>query len=441
MIEFVFAGVVLVLLALLVLSIPLWKKTEFKAEDPQGLNVQAYKERVVDLEQDKASGLLDPSDFQKLEKELKLTLLQDASAKSSFDTADFNSGKTAIIAALCILPLLVGGIYIAKRDPQAFKWMEATVELNQLAKQAIITGDLPSDLGDYNAGEFIRVLQAGLQNGELNQEGWPLLGMALDQVQRPDLSAQAWGKVWNNDPGNPRAMLNYARALVNNEGLTTFSRNLLNQAWEKAPEIYSSMVVLGMGEYQQGNFRAAVSAWETVINYYPNEERLASLLNKSIASAKKELGSVTASPHGQAMPQGHPTVAQQPDVQVDTQAGVASSSDAADISITVSLDLSDQLKNAIDGHHSLFVFLRPLAGGPPLAAVRKSANSLPLEVTIDGSNTMTGAPLVAGQKVMVVARLVKGGGPTASSGDLEGILGPVELANSMYQLTIDRLIP
>ena len=78
---------------------------------------------------------------------------------------------------------------------------------------------------------------------------------------------------------------------------------------------------------------------------------------------------------------------------------------------------------------TLFVFLRPEAGGPPVAARRIMAPTFPLRISIGAGDSMMGGELP--DSGVLVARLdIDGNVATAQSGDLA-----VEATASKGQLT------
>ena len=87
---------------------------------------------------------------------------------------------------------------------------------------------------------------------------------------------------------------------------------------------------------------------------------------------------------------------------------------------------------------TVFVFVRGEAGGPPLAALRFKGSELPLDFSFNGATLMMGDAQVP-ERVVVAARVAKGGDATARAGDLEGATQPVAADASGLKLVIDRV--
>ena len=75
---------------------------------------------------------------------------------------------------------------------------------------------------------------------------------------------------------------------------------------------------------------------------------------------------------------------------------------------------------------------------PPLAALRFTGSELPLDFSFDGATMMMGDTPVP-ERVVVAARVAKGGDATARAGDLEGASEPVSVDAAGVRLVIDRV--
>jgi cytochrome c-type biogenesis protein CcmH len=88
----------------------------------------------------------------------------------------------------------------------------------------------------------------------------------------------------------------------------------------------------------------------------------------------------------------------------------------------------------------LFVLARSDAGGPPLAAVRRSSAELPLSLTLSDDNAMIqGTSLGQVDDLVLVARVSLTGRPVQSKGDLYGQVRYDPSARGPITVTIDRV--
>ena len=90
----------------------------------------------------------------------------------------------------------------------------------------------------------------------------------------------------------------------------------------------------------------------------------------------------------------------------------------------------------------IFLFARPIQGGPPVAAVRGPAIRLPMDFELSDRLAMNPDNLLSQHKeVVLVARVSKSGGPMAQPGDLEGSVSGVKVGASGVTIVIDKLVP
>jgi cytochrome c-type biogenesis protein CcmH len=117
-----------------------------------------------------------------------------------------------------------------------------------------------------------------------------------------------------------------------------------------------------------------------------------------------------------------------PPVTNNDQAEQPSVVTAASIQVSVSLD--DSLKDKVAADDVLFIMAKAVSGPPmPLAAVKLKGSDLPADVKLDDSMAMMPQLKLSGfDKVLVQARIAKGGKPIAQSGDLQS--ASVEVATS-----------
>jgi tetratricopeptide (TPR) repeat protein len=124
---------------------------------------------------------------------------------------------------------------------------------------------------------------------------------------------------------------------------------------------------------------------------------------------------------------------------LDQQLAGARAAAAAAIHIDVSL--APAISGQVPAGASLFVFVPSAGGGPPLA-VKRVAGPLPQQLSLSGADAMiAGHGIKAGDTVKVVARLSKGGTPTASPGDPFGEAQARVGAPGTTRIVIDRITP
>ena len=103
-----------------------------------------------------------------------------------------------------------------------------------------------------------------------------------------------------------------------------------------------------------------------------------------------------------------------------------------------------ELRAKVQDTDTVFVFAQAPSGPRmPLAVMRAQVKDLPLEYTLDDSMAMNPAMTLSSlPEVIVVARVAKGGGPMAQSGDLQGRSGPIRPAGgAAVDVLIGEVVP
>jgi cytochrome c-type biogenesis protein CcmH len=114
---------------------------------------------------------------------------------------------------------------------------------------------------------------------------------------------------------------------------------------------------------------------------------------------------------------------------------------AAAAAIHLEVSLAPAIAAQVPAGASLFVFVPSPGGGPPLA-VKRVAGPLPQQLSLSGADAMiAGHGIKAGDAVKVVARLSKGGTPTASPGDPFGEAQARVGAPGTIKIVIDQVTP
>jgi cytochrome c-type biogenesis protein CcmH len=214
------------------------------------------------------------------------------------------------------------------------------------------------------------------------------------------------------------------------------ARTLLERALELQPDNQRGLWLLGIAEYQAQHYDMAAEIWERLLAGLPAEADARQALMERIADARQRAG---LDPLVSNMPSPEPSAPASP-------APVAASSGGGEASakLTVSVDITPELRSQVGASDVLFIYARA-ASGPrmPLAIQRLPAASLPVTVTLDDSTSMMPSLTLSSMpQVVVGARISRSGQAAAQSGDLETLSDPIaNTHNETLRLTIDRVVP
>ena len=200
------------------------------------------------------------------------------------------------------------------------------------------------------------------------------------------------------------------------------------------PDHQRALWLIGISDYQQGQFAAAIDAWNRLLPNLPADSDIARSVRAQIEDAQAQLGQAPAEP-------ALPAVTAPPAAPADAAAAPQAGTQAR---LTVHVRLDPKLADRLDPGATLFVFARAAEGPPmPLALHRARAGELPLTVTLDDSTGMMPTmKLSMFPQVVVGARISTRGDASAQSGDLQGLSMPLDSTRrEPLELVIDRVVP
>ena len=276
---------------------------------------------------------------------------------------------------------------------------------------------MPATLDDA-----VAQLEAELKKQPNEPEGWRLLGKSYAALQRFDDAQKAFERAVQLLPTDADLLVEAAQArLFNNpeRKLDAQAIALLDKAVAINPDHQRALWFIGLAQRQEGKHAEAAKTWEPLLaKVDPNT---AATLRTQINEARADAG---LPPLADTAP--------------------AASADTAPALLTVTVDLAPALKDKLAPGDTLFVFARQIGGPPmPVAAKRLPVSAFPVTVPLgDGDSPMPTMKLSQLPQVQLVARIAKGNGPAAQTGDLEAAAVTADVkAGNTYTLTIDRVVP
>ncbi|HXH02390.1 MAG TPA: c-type cytochrome biogenesis protein CcmI [Candidatus Competibacteraceae bacterium] len=419
----------LTLLACALVLVPLWHARPRPAPDRDAINAQLFRERLAELEAERRAGRLSEADYQGLREDLERTLLADIpEAASTAVRTDHPALMLGIVAGVALPLAALAWFYLHGYRGEVADWLAARARLGPLVE--MLLGDPEAQLPEQLQAElpnFIRVLQARLAaDGLRDAEGLYLLGLAYLQV---DASAEAQAvleRAHRLAPERADITVSYAQSqiMANAGRLDPASAKLLEEVLRTHPEHQGARMLLGFAAFNAGDYAMAITAWQSLLSAQPLQSEVARLLGEAIERARQRQSEAANAP----------------------AAPLAQGADAnAQARITVTVELSPELQSRLSTDDSLFVFAKASAGPPmPLAVVRQPATGFPVQLVLDDSRAMMPEHTLSRfPQVVVQARVSKGSGATAASGDLESTPQPVDLSAGpqTVRLAIDRVVP
>ncbi len=381
-------------------------------------NLSLARERLAELEQDRAAGRLSDAAYQEARQELEQQLAADLSLQSKTRLTQGNS--RGLVAALALLlPLISIVLYQYLGEPDLL-----TEQSQQQASMPTGHAGMGDSSGLPSVDSMVAGLAARLEQQPDDPQGWYMLARSYMSLDRYVDAVQAYERLLGLVGDDPEIMVSYADALAmtRNGDMSGRPLAMIEKALALEPSHPTGLWLAGMAYRQLGRYQDAISAWQKARSVLTTDPASVAELDNLIANTKKQVGDVALSPREEA--EALPEIV------------------TARIEVSVSLD--ETLRDRVAPEDTVFILARAINGPPmPLAVVRKQVRDLPVTVTLDDSQAMMPAmKLSRFEEVSVLARVSRSGNPVAQSGDLEGMLASVSpLKHPVVTLKIDSSIP
>jgi cytochrome c-type biogenesis protein CcmH len=378
----------MVIAAVAFIVLPLWRGARpAGAATSAQVDVALYRQRRVELDRERETGLLTKREHGLALAELDRQLLADT--EDAGETAVKTDGRSparwpAAVAAV-LVPALAVGLYL---------------EIGG-GGEALHTG-ARQQAGPQSIEAMVRRLETRLRDNPDNGEGWLMLGRSYAVMGRPQEAVEALGMARRLLDDDPEVLVEYAQALAavrGGESLAGRPAELVDLALEKAPNHPRALWLSGLAAAERGDYRIAAARWQRLLAQQAPNSESARLLQQSLEAVRARL--------------------EDDDAGAVTTASTAEAPAAASVRVHVSL--APELRDRVDADDTVFIFARAPGGPPmPLAVVRRRVGDLPATVTLDdGDALMPGPAISARETVAVVARVSRSGDATARPGDLE----------------------
>ncbi|MCP9454779.1 MAG: c-type cytochrome biogenesis protein CcmI [Nitrospira sp.] len=430
---FVLLAAMLTVAILAVLVRPLLKQTAAAVEGEQEKTLPVYRQQFVELEQDKASGLLTEDQYQAARRELEHRLLEEVGSASTVApiAAQSVNVRGVAVALVLVVPTVSGVLYWALGNPIAMTH-PAT---NGLATSVGETDD--GQLVTEGLNTLIERLRQRLEQNPDDGTGWTLLARSYMVMERYAEAVPVFEKAVALNPNDATLLADYADALGVHQGrkLDGKPEALIQKALKLDPNNVKALMLSGTVAFNRKDFASAIRDWELARANLPAGADPESFeqLTASIAEAKRRMGGAPVMaaanvPLAQSsMPPNHPPVGQR----------------SGSHAITGTVVLAQGMEAKASGAETLFVFAKDPNGPPmPVSIVRATRKDLPFSFRLDDSTSpMPSRKLSDLETVVIVARLSKSGTAMPASGDLEGVSPPVKPGTEGITIVIDRQRP
>ena len=406
--EFLTVALLLAALATLFVLSPLMLNRSVQSGERGAINVALFKDRLQELENDRNESVIGEDEFQSLKTELERRLLDDAPEGGKPAAAATGKPSSLVIVLLALsIPVVAWCVYQqtgAKAD-----W-DITQTLEQARDKAVA-----GESTEQEMEQLIAQLNQRLEQRPQDSDYLMLLGSTQMKLANYVAAADVYRRLSEIYPNDPAVLAQYAQALYlsSARALTDKVRTVADKALSINPQQATVLGMMGIAYFEQGDFQQAINYWQRLLPLLGPVSPNRQMIMAGIEQAKELL--------------------QESGVEVAvTPAAVAETA----VSLQVQVAIGDGIN--VDKSASVFVYARAMAGPRmPLAVAKIKVADLPATVTLDDSMAMApGFKLSGFEQIELVARVSKNGIANRGSGDIEGLLGPVNTAAPADNLSL-----
>ena len=418
------------------------------ATDPAALalNVAVHRDRLAELERDRASGLIAESDYAEAHEEIQRQLLADAQSRAKADAGAEDTsraaGTTPAVSAkiqhrapvrawratlllVLLVPALAAGLYAVLGSPTA---MLSNTERNELAAREIT--------------DLIAKLERKLAQDPADTQGWLLLARAYKTLERWDDAERAYEKIGQPLQRNAEWLAELADVLVQKSN--SFSgrpHELIAQALALEPDNGKALLLAGAEAFGNKSYTAAVGFWERLLTQMTPESDEAKMVAAGVARARELGGVKVGSDEPTAQQGGRANDAISAVADGGTAGTNADTTVNAASAISGRVELSPALRAQTTPDETVFIFARAVNGPRmPLAVLRVRVADLPLDFTLDDSMAMSPRNKIStAGELRVEVRVSKSGQAMPGKGDLTGNSGIVKPGGRNVRVVIGQV--
>lgn len=413
MIEFYGVVTALILLAALFVVFPIMQERGADISRRK-TNVEAFRERQRELRAELSAATIDQAQYDELNLELQRRLLEEEDASAAGAAQPASRSRRWIPLALAVF---IGVLALSLYHFTGFRpdW-----EIRQTLEAASARAAAGKSV-EVERAQLLRQLQSRLAQRPDNAFYQMLEGNLQLEMGLYDEADAAFARLRTLVPGDPSvmALALEAKYLRADRRLTPDARALAERILELDPRNIRTLSLMGIDSFEAQRYADAMGYWQRLLPLVGPFSPNGKMISQGIERARQLLAQ-----QGGEVPAAEPTA-------------------SAGVSLQVRVALADTVQ--ADPDATVFVYARA-AGGPPmpLAVQRLAVRDLPATVTLDDSMAMApGMNLSSAEAVELVARISRRGLANRSSGDIEGVRGPLQPAevDAPVALVIDQVVP
>ncbi|PAJ74637.1 c-type cytochrome biogenesis protein CcmI [Pseudoalteromonas sp. NBT06-2] len=439
-----FTLVLLALLGAIFVVIPFIRKSDKAATDltqSSGENAQRidiYHQRLAELDDDVQLSKISLEDFSSAVIELKKGLLNELSPEKKLNVKG-NNLTLLLAGSLFLLSFTAIFYYATGNYSQLNQWQKAQVALPELGKRAMMQQGEPLTANELQ--QFALGLRTKIAKQGEDEMAWMLLGQVNMSLGDYKSAMQAFDKTLSLNSRNVTVLLNYTQLLLmSGEPDYNQAGTMLSTILSVEPSNFDAISLLGLIAYERGDFLEAKAAFDMLLSSMSKDDERYAMIKFRV---KELVGKISSLP---AKPLNNHAMATNIQSNSSVEASlykIEQNSTGHDNAIKVKIELADHLVDKTPNNATLFVFAKAVAGPKmPLAVVKQSQFSFPLEITLSEKNAMVAElSLAQFEQVIITVRVSVDENVMSAAGELQGKSDTIEVKNSPeVTVVVDQLL-
>ncbi|PNK64915.1 MULTISPECIES: c-type cytochrome biogenesis protein CcmI [Pantoea] len=359
-----------------------WRQRQASEADRDRLNTDFYHQRLRELEEDEAQGVI--GERATMVSELQQTLLTDIPPQHAAPSRA--SGRLVLLPGVVALIAVSLGFYLKSGGlTQVAGWMQVQQEYPALRARVMDPQAKPltmEELARLQLG-----LRTALQAQPDNLNDWTMLGRLGMVLNNAASASQAFEHALQLAPNNLALKQDYAEVLTrssdpqDNRQAGLMLRDMLKEDGGNL----RTLGLLAFNAYEQQQYDQAISSWQAMLKQIPADDRRRVMIERSIEQAKTDAG------------------------QQNTQ-------------LALTVTLTPEAEKMLPPGGVMYISVSDGVSPVPVAVKRLPLSHFPLSLTLDDSNAMMPERLLSAQhQVQVRVRISRDGSASPQSGDWFGL--------------------
>jgi cytochrome c-type biogenesis protein CcmH len=267
---------------------------EKKAGKRKELNIELFKQKQVQIEQDFAIGLIDAESLVQAQNEIEHSLLHEVDDvdETPIKQLDSGSAKKLGLAVALFVPIFSVITYLMLTPDNL--------------QQIVMAEKLPEQPARHGQGQapdidtMVRALEKKLLENPDNLQGWVMLGRSYIVTKKYDKAVNAYSKAVELDQSaNSELSIDYGEVLMQT-GLQSnylLAYTVFQHLLDREPDNLDALWFIGFLDFEAGNKSKAIQRWSKLMTMLPPESEEAKVVANYLSRVKGEVpqGSAAAS--------------------------------------------------------------------------------------------------------------------------------------------------